>query len=60
MNGCQGELWEFPIINNGVFSTNGNWARGKERVIFDNCGQLCAVITHTGARGNSFRNCLYR
>ena len=58
-NGCRGPLYEYPVVSHGTFGQDGSWARGKDRVIFNACGQLCAVVTHVGALGNSFRNCVY-
>ncbi|KAK0205383.1 guanyl-specific ribonuclease C2 [Desarmillaria ectypa] len=52
---CAGTVHnEFPIHYNGLY-TGGS--PGADRVVFDNAGNYCAVMTHTGATGNDFVAC---
>ena len=63
MNGCTGDLWEFPVLAAGdVYGNTNNWSPGMDRVIIDCQGNLCAVVTHTGAPvwpPNGFVPCSY-
>lgn len=63
MNGCTGQLYEFPVLAAGdVYGNTNDWDPGAERVIIDCQGNLCAVITHIGAPAyptNSFVACAY-
>ena len=51
---CRGELWKYPLMSlqSGDATLYGfvTTDKGPDRVIFDNCGRLCAVVTHTGAK----------
>lgn len=61
MHGCTGPLYEFPLIMGGLYGNDDlSWDPLAERVIIDCSGNLCAVITHKGARGrNGFVECNY-
>ncbi|KAK8076260.1 hypothetical protein PG994_003532 [Apiospora phragmitis] len=48
--------YEFPILSNAKIYTGGS--PGADRVIFDNKGKLDSLITHSGAKGNNFVNCV--
>ncbi|KAK8117752.1 uncharacterized protein PG998_006033 [Apiospora kogelbergensis] len=48
--------YEFPILSSAKVYTGGS--PGADRVIFDNKGTLDSLITHSGAKGNSFVNCV--
>ncbi|KAK0510307.1 hypothetical protein JMJ35_007701 [Cladonia borealis] len=56
MNGCTGQLYEFPVFEGGaVYGNTNDWNPGADSVIIDCQGNICAVITHTGAPAyNSF------
>ncbi|KAK0498810.1 guanyl-specific ribonuclease C2 [Armillaria luteobubalina] len=44
---CTGKVYnEFPILPSGLY-TGGS--PGADRVVFDNSGAYCTVMTHTGA-----------
>ncbi|KAA1468072.1 ribonuclease T1 [Dentipellis sp. KUC8613] len=43
---CRGEFFEFPLERSGVY-TGGS--PGADRVIYDEDGDFCACLTHTGA-----------
>ena len=50
----RGELWEYPLKSlqsgDATLYGFGTTDKGPDRVIIDNCGWLCAVVTHTGAK----------
>ncbi|KAK8108904.1 ribonuclease-domain-containing protein [Apiospora sp. TS-2023a] len=48
--------YEFPILSSAKIYTGGS--PGADRVIFDNKGKLDSLITHSGAKGNNFVNCV--
>ncbi|KAK8022553.1 hypothetical protein PG993_013320 [Apiospora rasikravindrae] len=48
--------YEFPILSSAKIYTGG--APGADRVIFDSKGKLDSLITHSGAKGNNFVNCV--
>ncbi|KAK8091731.1 guanyl-specific ribonuclease [Apiospora hydei] len=48
--------YEFPILASAKVYTGG--APGADRVIFDGKGKLDSLITHSGAKGNNFVNCV--
>ncbi|KAK6852159.1 hypothetical protein PG990_014711 [Apiospora arundinis] len=48
--------YEFPILSSNKIYTGGS--PGADRVIFDNKGTLNSLITHSGAKGNNFVNCV--
>ncbi|KAK0223897.1 guanyl-specific ribonuclease C2 [Armillaria fumosa] len=44
---CAGKVYnEFPILPSGLYT---GASPGADRVVFDNSGTYCAVMTHTGA-----------
>ena len=50
--------YEFPILSSGkVF--DGNESPGADRVIINSNCALTALLTHTGASGNNFKECTY-
>ncbi|KAK0469096.1 guanyl-specific ribonuclease C2 [Desarmillaria tabescens] len=53
---CAGTVFnEYPILTSGLY--NGG-SPGADRVVFDNAGNYCAVMTHTGApTTNGFVTC---
>jgi len=51
---CQPSFNEYPLIVGSVY-TGG--PPGPDRLIFDDSGDFCACITHTGASGNAFVAC---
>ncbi|KAI0673372.1 ribonuclease T1 [Trametes maxima] len=51
---CSGEFFEFPLKHNSVY-TGGS--PGADRVIFDEDGDFCACLTHSGTSGNDFLEC---
>ncbi|KAI0375238.1 ribonuclease T1 [Pilatotrama ljubarskyi] len=51
---CTGEFFEYPLEHNRVY-TGGS--PGADRVIYDEDGDFCACLTHTGASGNDFVEC---
>ncbi|CAE6489437.1 unnamed protein product [Rhizoctonia solani] len=55
---CSPPFFEFPIFNSEVY-TGGN--PGPDRVVIGSLSgadsAFCGVITHTGARGNAFKQC---
>ncbi|RFU25647.1 hypothetical protein B7463_g10694, partial [Scytalidium lignicola] len=56
---CPGGPWfEYPVFANPlrVFGTT-DFRPGADRVIFDQCGNWCATITHRGETGNAFHEC---
>ncbi|KAJ7869733.1 Ribonuclease/ribotoxin [Mycena olivaceomarginata] len=53
---CGGNsMFEFPLVAGGRAFTGGD--PGPDRVIFNESRILCAVITHSGAPGNTFVSC---
>ncbi|KAK7694995.1 hypothetical protein QCA50_002183 [Cerrena zonata] len=53
---CSGEFFEYPIKSGSVY-TGGS--PGANRVIYDEDGDFCACLTHTGASGNDFLECSF-
>ena len=60
MHGCTGQLWQFPLFDDWLFGDKypqdrglQNF-RGVDRLVIDECGHLCAIVTHRGAPGNDF------
>ncbi|KAI0361369.1 ribonuclease T1 [Trametes cingulata] len=51
---CAGEFFEYPLEHNRVY-TGGS--PGADRVIYDEDGDFCACLTHTGASGDDFLEC---
>ncbi|KAJ7919576.1 guanyl-specific ribonuclease C2 [Mycena leptocephala] len=52
---CSGsELFEFPLVSGGAYPGGD---AGPDRVVFTSAGLYCTVMTHTGARPNSFVSC---
>ena len=46
-----GPLIEFPVFSDGVYGNTGHRSEVEtEKVIVTPCGELCAVVTHKGAR----------
>lgn len=59
MYGCQGPFYEFPVRRGSLYGNDDNTCEPEEeRVIVNDCGDVCAVITHKGAPGNGFVSCL--
>ncbi|CAE6473702.1 hypothetical protein ACGC1H_001108 [Rhizoctonia solani] len=63
--GCNPPYWEFPIMPNGaIFAGRNNNQPGTERVVIgsisstSNDAHLCGVMTHIGATGNGFKECI--
>ncbi|ETW87107.1 microbial RNases superfamily [Heterobasidion irregulare TC 32-1] len=46
---CSGEFFEYPLEHSSVY-TGGS--PGANRVIYDEDGDFCACLTHTGASSN--------
>jgi len=54
---CSGEFFEYPLEEGRVY-TGGS--PGADRVIYDDAGDFCACLTHTGAPGrNGFVECSF-
>ncbi|KAL1951457.1 hypothetical protein VTO73DRAFT_606 [Trametes versicolor] len=53
---CRGEFFEFPLKHSSVY-TGGS--PGADRVIYDESGDFCACLTHSGASGNNFVECSF-
>ncbi|KAF9790605.1 Ribonuclease/ribotoxin [Thelephora terrestris] len=54
---CSGTAFaEFPILASGALF-NGSTSPGPDRVVWDNSGDFCGCITHTGASGGKFLQC---
>ncbi|EKM61287.1 uncharacterized protein PHACADRAFT_82524, partial [Phanerochaete carnosa HHB-10118-sp] len=51
---CSGELFEYPLETGDAY-TGGS--PGADRVIYDQDGDYCGCITHTGASGDNFVAC---
>ena len=51
-----GPYQEFPIMSD--FDEYDGGSPGADRVIFNTQCQLAGVITHTGANGNAFVDCM--
>jgi len=51
---CSGTFYEYPLEKGHAY-TGGS--PGADRVIYDDSGDFCACITHTGASGNNFVAC---
>ncbi|GLB35971.1 putative ribonuclease [Lyophyllum shimeji] len=51
---CSGTFYEYPLESGSVY-TGGS--PGADRVIYDDYGDVCACLTHTGASGNEFVEC---
>ncbi|TBU63710.1 ribonuclease T1 [Dichomitus squalens] len=51
---CSGTFYEYPIQQDDVY-TGGS--PGADRVIYDEDGDFCACLTHTGASGDDFLEC---
>ncbi|KIL71750.1 hypothetical protein M378DRAFT_64891, partial [Amanita muscaria Koide BX008] len=55
---CSGSTYyEYPLIAGDV-PYNGK-SPGADRVVYDNSGNFCACLTHTGASGNNFQECSF-
>ncbi|KAK0220981.1 guanyl-specific ribonuclease C2 [Armillaria nabsnona] len=53
---CAGPPYnEYPILPGGLYTGR---RPGADRVVFDNAGDYCTVMTHTGAVGNGFLPCI--
>lgn len=52
---CSSSMLSFPILSSGSVYSGG--APGADRVVFQEDGTYCGMITHTGAGGNSFLLC---
>ena len=55
----EGEMWEWPLLAGGnLWATKGNTQDGADRIILDNDGTLCTIVTHRNANTkNMSRNC---
>ncbi|KAF9460153.1 ribonuclease T1 [Collybia nuda] len=54
---CAGEFFEFPLKTGTAY--NGG-SPGADRVIYDETGDVCACLTHTGAPStNGFIECSF-
>ena len=51
-----GPYYEFPILDS--FKVYSGGSPGADRVVFNGDGDLAGVITHTGARGDDFLQCV--
>ncbi|EHY53466.1 hypothetical protein HRR83_003670 [Exophiala dermatitidis] len=51
-----GPYYEFPILR--TFKAYEGGSPGADRVVFNTDGELAGVITHTGAGGNDFVECV--
>ncbi|KAK0484725.1 guanyl-specific ribonuclease C2 [Armillaria novae-zelandiae] len=53
---CAGPPYnEYPILPGGLYTSG---PPGADRVVFNNAGDYCTVMTHTGAVRNGFRLCI--
>ncbi|CAL1695140.1 unnamed protein product [Somion occarium] len=53
---CSGEFFEYPLE---AGTTYDGGSPGADRVIYDEDGDFCACLTHTGASGNDFLECTF-
>jgi len=54
---CTSEFFEFPLKEGSAYN-GGN--PGADRVIYDQAGDVCACLTHTGAQStNGFLECRF-
>jgi ribonuclease len=51
-----GPYYEFPILSSEQVYSGGS--PGADRVVFNGNGDLAGLITHTGASGNNFLQCV--
>ncbi|KAL4241736.1 Guanyl-specific ribonuclease N1/T1 [Abortiporus biennis] len=51
---CEGEFFEYPLESGRTY-TGGS--PGADRVIYDEDGDFCACLTHTGASDDDFLEC---
>ncbi|PPQ69118.1 hypothetical protein CVT26_003566 [Gymnopilus dilepis] len=51
---CSQEFFEYPLEHNKVYKGG---RPGADRVIYDTSGDLCACLTHSGAKGDDFLEC---
>ncbi|EPQ60483.1 ribonuclease T1 [Gloeophyllum trabeum ATCC 11539] len=51
---CSGTFYEFPLESGDAYDGG---SPGADRVIYDDDGDFCACLTHTGASGNDFVEC---
>ncbi|KAF8874256.1 ribonuclease T1 [Gymnopilus junonius] len=51
---CSDEFFEYPLERNRVYKGG---KPGADRVIYDTSGDLCACLTHSGAKGDDFLEC---
>jgi len=54
---CRGEFFEFPLESGGKVFTGGS--PGADRVIYDEDGDFCACLTHSGESDDGFAECSF-
>ncbi|KZT30751.1 ribonuclease T1 [Neolentinus lepideus HHB14362 ss-1] len=53
---CSGTFYEYPLERH---STYDGGSPGADRVIYNDDGDFCACLTHTGASNDDFKECSF-